>query len=155
MESNNTPETVISSDAEIVGTMKTAGSVQFDGKLEGDLHCEGSTTIGKTATIKGNLEVDSVSIAGSIVGNVTAKDRIEMLSTARVNGDIKAKRLTVEDGVTFIGRSEVNPSGQAIERETPSTARSSGSYSPSSSTGVPPKQAELGGEGRPSSIPKK
>ena len=164
MESNNTPETVISSDAEIVGTMKTSGSVQFDGKLEGDLQCGGSTAIGKTATIKGNLEVDSISIAGSIVGNVTANDRIEMLSTARVNGDIKAKRLTVEDGVTFIGRSEVNPSGQAIERETPSTARSSGSYSPSSSSsssssssnsGVPPKQADLGGEGKPSSIPKK
>ena len=155
MESNNTPETVISSDAEIVGTMKTSGSVQFDGKLEGDLQCGGSTAIGKTATIKGNLEVDSISIAGSIVGNVTANDRIEMLSTARVNGDIKAKRLTVEDGVTFIGRSEVNPSGQAIERETPSTARSSGSYSPNSSTGVPPKQTDLGGEGKPSSIPKK
>lgn len=155
MESNNASETIISSDVEIVGTMKTSGSVQFDGKLEGDLHCEGSTTIGKTATIKGNVEVDSISIAGSIVGNVVAKDRIEMLSTARINGDIKAKRLTVEDGVTFIGRSEVNPSGQAIERETPSTARSSGSYSPNSSTGVPPKQAELGGEGKPSSIPKK
>ena len=37
-----------------------------------------------------------------------------MKSSARVTGDIKAKRLSVEDGVTFVGRSEVNPSGSPI-----------------------------------------
>jgi len=37
-----------------------------------------------------------------------------MKSTARVTGDIRAKRLSVEDGVTFVGRSEVNPSGSPI-----------------------------------------
>jgi cytoskeletal protein CcmA (bactofilin family) len=42
-----------------------------------------------------------------------------MKSTARVQGDIKAKRLSVEDGVTFIGRSEVNPSGVAPEAAAP------------------------------------
>ena len=42
-----------------------------------------------------------------------------MKSTARVHGDIKAKRLSVEDGVTFIGRSEVNPSGVAADAPAP------------------------------------
>jgi cytoskeletal protein CcmA (bactofilin family) len=50
-----------------------------------------------------------VSIEGKINGNILAKDKIEMKATATVNGDIKAKRLSVEDGVTFVGRSEVNP----------------------------------------------
>ncbi len=114
MDISKDTETIIAADVEITGTIKTAGSIQFNGKLEGDLHCEGNTAIGKGATIKGNLFVESVSLEGSITGNITAKDRIQMLATAKVQGDIKAKRLTVEDGVTFIGRSEVNPSGQPV-----------------------------------------
>lgn len=113
MDTSKETETLIAADVEITGTIKTNGSIQFNGKLEGDLHCDGNTTIGKTASVKGNLFVDSISLEGSVTGNITAKDRIQMLATAKVHGDIKAKRLTVEDGVTFIGRSEVNPSGQA------------------------------------------
>ncbi len=110
MEASNTSQTIISSDVEIIGTIKTSGSIQINGKLEGDLQCEGDATIGKDAQIKGNLSVSSVVMAGSITGNITAKDRIQMQASARVMGDIKAKRLSVEDGVTFIGHSEVNPS---------------------------------------------
>jgi cytoskeletal protein CcmA (bactofilin family) len=110
---NSTPQSVIAADVEITGTIRSTGSVRVDGKLDGELHCTGDATIGKSATVKGNLTVNSASIEGTINGNVTAKDRIEMKSSARVTGDIKAKRLSVEDGVTFVGRSEVNPSGVA------------------------------------------
>lgn len=116
MESNNTPDTVISAEVEITGAIKSNGSVRIDGKLEGELHCNGDAIIGKTAQVTGNLNVSSVSIEGTLKGNIVAKDRIAMKSTARVNGDIKAKRLSVEDGVTFVGRSEVNPSGSPINQ---------------------------------------
>jgi cytoskeletal protein CcmA (bactofilin family) len=85
-----------------------------DGKLDGDLTCSGDATIGKSSTIKGNLTVNSIVVEGAINGNITAKDRIELKSTARVTGDIRAKRLSVEDGVTFVGKSEVNPSGSPV-----------------------------------------
>ena len=114
MDSNTTPQSVIAADVEITGTIKSAGSVRLDGKLDGELSCSADAVIGKDAKIKGNLSVNSASIEGTINGNVTAKDRIEMKSTACVTGDIRAKRLAVEDGVTFIGRSEVNPSGTPI-----------------------------------------
>ena len=116
---NNNPQSVISSEVEIIGTIKSSGSVRIDGKLEGELHCSGDAVIGKSAQIKGNLNVTSISIEGTVNGNVLAKDRIEMKSSARVMGDIKAKRLSVEDGVTFVGRSEVNPSGSPISLNEP------------------------------------
>ncbi|HRZ11735.1 MAG TPA: polymer-forming cytoskeletal protein [Kiritimatiellia bacterium] len=112
MDSNaNASQSVIAPEVEITGTIKTSGSIRIDGKLDGELNCGGDAVIGKSANIKGNLTVNAVSIAGAITGNITARDRIEMKSTARVMGDIKAKRLAVEDGVTFVGKSEVNPSG--------------------------------------------
>ncbi|NCC52238.1 MAG: polymer-forming cytoskeletal protein [Spartobacteria bacterium] len=114
MDNEVTAKSIIDSQVEITGTVKTPGGIQIDGKLQGDLECGGDAIIGKSAQIKGNLVVNAISIAGAINGNVTAKDRIEMKSTARVMGDIKAKRLAVEDGVTFVGKSEVNPTGAPV-----------------------------------------
>ena len=116
---NPTPQSVIAADVDITGTIKSTGSVRVDGKLDGELHCGGDAIIGKEAKIKGNLTVSSAIVEGTIAGNIIAKDRIEMKSSARVTGDIKSKRLSVEDGVTFIGRSEVNPSGTPINIPTP------------------------------------
>jgi cytoskeletal protein CcmA (bactofilin family) len=109
----NAEMSVIGKDVEIVGTIKSAGSVRIDGKLDGELVCAGDVQVGKTAHVKGNINTNSVVIEGAITGNVEAKDKIDMKSSARVSGDIKAKRLAVEDGVTFMGRSEVNPGGTA------------------------------------------
>jgi len=114
---NNKAQSVISNEVEITGTIRSSGSLQLDGKLDGELHCGGDAIIGKSANIKGNLVVNSVTVEGTVHGNINAKDRIEMKSSANVTGDIKAKRLSVEDGVTFIGRSEVNPSGTPIAPE--------------------------------------
>ena len=116
MEGNQSVKTIIAEDVEIIGSVKSASDVHLAGKLNGDLTCQGQATIGETAAIKGNIAADSTSISGQVSGNVTAKDRIELKSTARLNGDIRSKRLTVEDGVTFVGKSEVNPSGAAASR---------------------------------------
>lgn len=122
MENSGNSPSRISSEVEITGTIKTSGNIQIDGRLSGDLDCGGDATIGKSAAIKGNLTVSSVSVAGSITGNIVAKDRIEMKSSAKVQGDIQAKRLAVEDGVSFVGKSEVNPSGGPASASTPPPA---------------------------------
>jgi cytoskeletal protein CcmA (bactofilin family) len=119
MDSNGAARSLLSSDVEITGTLKTSGAIQIDGKLDGELNASGDVIIGKGASVKGNLTVSSVTVSGTINGNINAKDRIEMKSTAKVTGDIRAKRLAVEDGVTFVGKSEVNPSGGPISTPAP------------------------------------
>jgi cytoskeletal protein CcmA (bactofilin family) len=57
--------------------------------------------------------VNSVVVLGAIKGNIVAKERIELKGTARVAGDIKAKRLVVEEGVSLVGKSEITPSESA------------------------------------------
>jgi cytoskeletal protein CcmA (bactofilin family) len=116
MEASESSRTIIAEDVEITGTIKCASNIEIDGKLNGDLACNGKAVIGTTAHIKGNMTVETVTVHGQVTGNITAKDRIELKPTARMHGDIKAKRLTVEDGVTFVGKSEVNPSGAAAPR---------------------------------------
>lgn len=119
MSSNESHRSIVAGDVEIVGTVKATGSIQFDGKLSGDLTCGSIATFGPTASVKGNLTVESVTLCGQLEGNIAARDRIELKNTAKVNGDIKAKRLTVEDGVTFTGRVEVNPGTPAVKPQEP------------------------------------
>ena len=128
-----TQTTTISNEVDIVGTIKSKGSVRIDGKLDGELQVSGDATIGKTAVIKGNVHGNSVIVEGSVNGNITAQDKIDMKSSARVNGDIRSKRLAVEDGVTFIGKSEVNPSGAAMPAAGAAPSAPSASSSSSSS----------------------
>jgi len=114
----NSIKTVIAEDVEIVGSINCASDIQLSGKLNGDLNCTGHALIGDAAVIKGNISATSSSVQGQVNGNVSVKDRIELKSTARINGDIRAKRLTVEDGVTFVGKAEVTPSGGAQGQQT-------------------------------------
>jgi len=115
-------QTIITEDVEIVGTIKAANAFRIDGKLNGDLSCSSDVIVGKNANIKGNLSVNCASIQGQVMGNIVAKDRIELKAAARINGDVKAKRLAVEDGVSFVGKAEVNPSGVSGARATPEPA---------------------------------
>ena len=104
-------KTIIGEDVEISGNVKCESNIQINGKLNGDLTCGGQAMIGSASAIKGNMSIETVSIMGQVNGNITAKDKIELKSTARLHGDIRAKRLTVEDGITFVGKVEVNPAG--------------------------------------------
>ncbi len=103
--------TTIGEDVEITGNIKCESGIQINGKLNGDLTCASQAQIGSSCSVKGNLSVETVSIMGQVNGNITAKDKIELKSTAKLHGDIRARRLTVEDGVTFVGKVEVNPAG--------------------------------------------
>jgi cytoskeletal protein CcmA (bactofilin family) len=108
---------VLSSDVEINGTLKFAGELTFEGKIEGDITSDGSLQLGDSTVINGNVNVNSVVVRGKVNGNITAKDKIEIKAKSELFGDIKASKLVIEEGVTFVGRTEVNPN-----KATPSPA---------------------------------
>ena len=106
---NNDSKNVLSSDVELKGTLKFNGELTFDGKIDGDILSEGSLSLGDNAVVKGNISVNSVVLRGKINGNVTAKEKIDIKTRTELFGDIRASRLVMEEGVTFVGQTEVNP----------------------------------------------
>ena len=100
---------VLNSDVELKGTLKFSGELTFDGKLDGDIQTEGSLNLGDNAVVKGNLNVNTVVMRGKVNGNVTAKEKIDIKSKTEMFGDIRTPKLVIEEGVTFVGKSEVNP----------------------------------------------
>jgi len=65
--------------------------------------------LGDTAVITGNINAQSVVVRGKVNGNINAKEKIEIKAKAELFGDIRATKLVVEEGVTFVGKTEVNP----------------------------------------------
>jgi cytoskeletal protein CcmA (bactofilin family) len=100
---------VLGTDVEIKGTLNFAGELTMDGKLEGDINTEGVLNLGDNASVKGNINVGSVIVRGKVGGNINAKDKIEVKTKTELFGDIRAAKLVIEEGVTFVGKIDVNP----------------------------------------------
>ncbi len=105
----NTSKNVLNSDVEIKGNLKFSGELTLEGKLEGEVQTDGVLNLGDTAVVNGNINAQSVVVRGKINGNINAKEKIEIKAKAELFGDIRATKLVVEEGVTFVGKTEVNP----------------------------------------------
>jgi cytoskeletal protein CcmA (bactofilin family) len=91
------PRDTLQGRLEIQGDLKVAGTV------EGDLKVSGDVTIDSTATVQAAIEGANISVRGQVNGNVTARRRLTLGGSGRLNGDVKVGRLTVEDGATLNG----------------------------------------------------
>jgi len=85
------------------GRLEIQGDLKIQGNVEGELKATGDVTIDSTATIQASIEGSNVSVRGQVTGNVTAKRRLTLGGSGRLNGDVRVGRLTVEDGATLNG----------------------------------------------------
>jgi cytoskeletal protein CcmA (bactofilin family) len=72
-------------------------------------------TIGENADIRGEIKTKSITVFGKVQGNITVAERCELKAKCTLQGDLKAARLVIEEGATFIGKSEVT-SGTAAAK---------------------------------------
>lgn len=106
----------LSSDVEIKGTLKFQNDLVFDGKIEGEIQSNATLTVGKSAHVQGEVKSKAIIIHGSVQGNIEAVERIELKATGQLIGDLRAARIMVEDGATFVGKSEVSPNKSSLPR---------------------------------------
>ena len=92
---------LISADVVMNGNINSAGEVQFDGTLDGDIKA-GSLIIGEKASVKGEVICELVTVRGRVEGAIRAKS-VSLASTAHIEGDILHSSLSVETGAHFEG----------------------------------------------------
>jgi len=102
----NASKNVLNSDVEIKGNLKFAGELTFEGKLDGEIQTDGTLNLGDGAVINGNINATNVVVRGKINGNIIAKEKIDIKAKTELFGDIRS---AIEEGVTFVGKTEVNP----------------------------------------------
>src|SRR5216684_6834727 len=132
---NSTSKNVLNTDVEIKGALKFSGELTFDGNLEGDISSEGTLTLGDNAVVKGTIDVGSVIVRGKITGNVIAKDKIDIKAKTELFGDVRAAKLVIEEGVTFVGKTEVNPN--KVSPTSPPLPQRGGEVSKPATPGTP------------------
>jgi cytoskeletal protein CcmA (bactofilin family) len=87
----------------VSGQLMFQGPARLDGNVEGEIQCHGTLTIGDGAEVRAKISSHVVIIRGKVEGNVTAREKVELLAPGRVVGNISAPRLTVTEGVVFEG----------------------------------------------------
>jgi len=99
--------TIISKESSFTGTLSFKKPLQIAGEFNGEIISDGFLLISETAVVKANIKAHTVVVGGHVTGNVIATERLEMLSTGKVNGNIKTSKLQIADGVIFDGNCEM------------------------------------------------
>jgi len=114
--------TVIGPDTQIKGELTFDTAARILGRVEGKVTSKGELQIGETAVCKAALDAGKVTIDGTVEGNVSARERVQLNGKARVTGDISALTLVVAEGASFVGHCRVGPeAGRSAVTAAPET----------------------------------
>jgi cytoskeletal protein CcmA (bactofilin family) len=102
-EGNGTEDTVIGSSIKIEGDLVSNGSINVEGEVVGSLKTDKGLKVGERAKVVANIKAEEAYISGQVEGNITVNSRLELASTARVNGDVQASTLNIAAGAVFNG----------------------------------------------------
>jgi cytoskeletal protein CcmA (bactofilin family) len=104
---------IIGKGCKVNGTVDVGeGTLRIDGEFDGTVNCPDTLVIGKDGRVKADIQVKSAVIGGTLVGNIDAKEKIELQAGSHVEGDIKTRRLVIDEGVFFEGSCKMSPEGK-------------------------------------------
>jgi cytoskeletal protein CcmA (bactofilin family) len=99
-------ESLIAADLTIEGKIEGSGHVRIAGKFNGDVNVQGNLTIETGAKLTGGVRAQKVIVAGELEGNIESAQRVEVLESGALIGDVKAGSLTVAAGSRMRGQVE-------------------------------------------------
>ena len=95
--------TLLGKGSEFTGKLTFEGQVRIDGKFNGEIFTKDTIVIGDGARVEATISAGTVIIHGTVVGNVTAAQIIELKQPGRVKGDLTTPALTIERGASYDG----------------------------------------------------
>ena len=96
--------TVIARPTTVEGRVLGPGEILVEGMIKGTIEIDGKVRVAEQGRVEAEVHARLVTVAGTIIGNITADDRIVLEPTAQVDGNITAPRILIEDGATFKGQ---------------------------------------------------
>jgi len=96
--------TIIGPGTSVSGDVESGGFTRVDGNVQGNVKAKGRVVIGERARMKSNISGTSITVGGVVFGNVLASERLIVLATGLVMGDIITRRIQAEEGCLIHGR---------------------------------------------------
>lgn len=100
---------VFDAQMSIEGDVETEGTLRVDGRLRGDVRRADVVVLAAGASIVGNVSAREVIIGGTVTGNVSATQRVELQESGVVAGDIEAAAIMIQEGGKVDGRMSIHP----------------------------------------------
>jgi cytoskeletal protein CcmA (bactofilin family) len=100
---------VIGSKTRIKGDVTGDENVRVEGHVEGTIRITRDLQIGLSGSVKGTVTAQAVVIAGELLGDCHASQRVQLEATGRMNGNIRSPRVVIVEGATFRGNSDMSP----------------------------------------------
>jgi cytoskeletal protein CcmA (bactofilin family) len=99
-------DTVVGAGSVLKGDIHSRGTLRIDGNVEGNVRADATVIVGEKGIVKANVIANHVVIGGTVHGNVNGREKVEILSTGRMYGDVitAAAKFVVAEGVIFEGR---------------------------------------------------
>lgn len=135
--------TVINRGTTVEGEIKVAGTIRIYGRLNGTVHSEGKVIVAEDGVLNGDLRAGAADVSGTVEGVIEA-DRLDLRSTATVEGNVVVKKFTTETGAVFIGDCQM-PQHDALP--------AAPSHGGAGGDGAPP-EVDAGGEEEAAADPK-
>ncbi|MFQ5931003.1 MAG: polymer-forming cytoskeletal protein [Nitrospiraceae bacterium] len=95
--------TFLGKGVDFKGVVHFDGTVRIDGRLEGEIHTNGTLIVGENAVIKALISAGSLICSGKINGNVNAAEKVELMKPAVLIGDVRSPSISMEPGAHFHG----------------------------------------------------
>ncbi len=109
--------TTIGADAVFKGQLQFDKGVRLLGKFDGEIDSKGELVIAEGAKLTGEVKADTICVNGEVRGNLSAASKIQLSSSARLEGDLETTRLEVAEGAVLIGRVSVGVNSKAKPAE--------------------------------------
>jgi cytoskeletal protein CcmA (bactofilin family) len=111
-------DSVIGPGLMVKGDIHSRGSLRVDGNVEGNIRADAAVIVGEKGVVKANVTANHIIVGGTVHGNVNGREKVEILSTGRMYGDVTtaAAKFVVAEGVIFEGRCTMSQSDTAKQR---------------------------------------
>ena len=119
----NKPAAVIGPKIRFKGELVGEEDLLIQGQVDGTIDLKGNNLIvGEQGVVKANVLANTITIEGTVEGDVFGEERISIKSSSNVKGNLVADRVTLEDGAKFKGSIDMEPRGNASSKQKPQGA---------------------------------
>ena len=105
------------------GNCETTGTIRIEGTVVGSVKAAKAVVVGREGKVLGDITTQDAVVSGSVEGTLVVESRLELQATCRIDGEVRAARLQLEEGAVLNGN---------VSMSSPSTSTATSPSTPTS-----------------------
>ncbi|MBU1092164.1 polymer-forming cytoskeletal protein [Patescibacteria group bacterium] len=112
-------DTLIGKEVIVEGELNGEGDIQINGQFTGEIEIAGDLIVGEHGKVKAEIEAKNIYVAGEVDGDIKAREKLHILETGRVNGNVTSQALSIEPGGILKGSSQMQEVSEDVPTAKP------------------------------------